>query len=115
MTAKAAEAHERRIRTLPEDVKLGWTPYRYRVEHGAVAQCAFIKLDDLRRWLKAEGFKITRVAFNWLGCRTLFIERPTVCGGTYYDGPEKRFARCDKCKRLSYEKYEGDPCYEEAK
>jgi hypothetical protein len=37
-----------------------------------------------------------------------------VCGGTYYNGPGKLFARCDRCKRKSYEKYEGDPCYQEA-
>lgn len=32
------------------------------------------------------------------------------CPGTFYNGPGKRFARCDTCKRVDYEANEGDRC-----
>lgn len=35
------------------------------------------------------------------------------CPGTYHNGPEKRFVRCDTCKRIDYECNEGDSCREE--
>lgn len=34
------------------------------------------------------------------------IRRP--CGGTFRNGPEKKYARCDRCGIVDYEKYEGD-------
>lgn len=36
--------------------------------------------------------------------------RRVICNGTFYNGPGKRFARCDKCKRIDYEANEGDRC-----
>ncbi len=39
----------------------------------------------------------------------------TTCGGTYYDGPGKRYARCNRCQRASYDRYEGDRCHEPAR
>jgi hypothetical protein len=30
------------------------------------------------------------------------------CGGTFRNGPEKKYGRCDRCGRIDYEKYEGD-------
>jgi rRNA maturation endonuclease Nob1 len=30
------------------------------------------------------------------------------CGGTFRNGPSKKFARCDRCGVVDYEKYEGD-------
>ena len=30
------------------------------------------------------------------------------CGGTFRDGPEKRYGRCARCGEIDYEKYEGD-------
>ena len=36
----------------------------------------------------------------------------TTCGGTYYEGPGRRYARCCRCQRMSYDHYEGDRCYE---
>jgi hypothetical protein len=35
------------------------------------------------------------------------------CGGTYYNGPDKAYGRCDRCKAVDYEKYEGDKCTRE--
>ena len=32
------------------------------------------------------------------------------CSGVYYNGPNKRYARCSRCKAISYEMYEGDKC-----
>jgi len=37
-------------------------------------------------------------------------ERRRVCGGTYRNGPDKRFCRCDTCRRIDYEANEGDRC-----
>lgn len=37
----------------------------------------------------------------------------TICGGTYYNGPDKAYGRCDRCKAVDYEKYEGDKCTRE--
>ena len=33
-----------------------------------------------------------------------------VCGGTFYNGPEKRYVRCSRCEHVDYEKNEGDRC-----
>jgi len=30
------------------------------------------------------------------------------CGGTFRNGPDKRFARCDRCGVVDYERNEGD-------
>lgn len=148
LTATAAEAHERRTRNISPETGLGWTPYRFKVEHGAIAHTAFHTVDQLRAWLIANSFRITRVASNYVGCRTLFLERfktfcadcnrditgqhshecrqqraanarhrrsTKACGGTYYNGPGKRFARCNRCLAIDYEKNEGDSCRKEAR
>ena len=36
----------------------------------------------------------------------------TTCGGTYYEGPGRRYAYCCRCLRVSYDHYEGDRCHE---
>jgi hypothetical protein len=36
-----------------------------------------------------------------------------VCGGTLFNGPEKRFVRCDSCGELDWERNEGDRCVRE--
>lgn len=79
LTADVALAHERRVLGVPDDVYLGWTPYRFRVEHGAVPHTAFHKLEDLRRWIKREGFEIERVTSNYIGCRTLWLRQRFTC------------------------------------
>jgi hypothetical protein len=33
---------------------------------------------------------------------------PANCNGTFFNGPEKRFARCAFCGAIDYERYEGD-------
>ena len=37
------------------------------------------------------------------------------CGGTYCNGPGKRYARCCRCQRISYDHNEGDRCHELAR
>lgn len=37
------------------------------------------------------------------------------CAGKMRNGPDKRFARCDQCGAISYEKYEGDTCGKEVR
>lgn len=32
------------------------------------------------------------------------------CTGRMRNGPEKRYARCDKCGEIDWEANEGDPC-----
>ena len=32
------------------------------------------------------------------------------CGGRFMNGPEKRYARCSRCRSLDYEANEGDRC-----
>lgn len=34
----------------------------------------------------------------------------TNCGGTYYNGPDKRYVRCNRCHRIDWEANEGDRC-----
>ena len=36
------------------------------------------------------------------------LERP--CGGTFRNGPDKAFVRCDRCSAIDHEKNEGDRC-----
>jgi hypothetical protein len=79
LTVKAALAHERRVLNLPEDIHLGWTPYRFRAEHGAVPHTAFHTIEELRRWIDREGFKIVRVSSHYIGCRTIFLEQRFTC------------------------------------
>ncbi|MCP4878277.1 MAG: hypothetical protein GY896_22725 [Gammaproteobacteria bacterium] len=79
LTAKVALAHDRRVYKVADDVGLGWTPYRFRVEHGAIAQTAFHTIEELRRWLDREGFEIERVSSNYIGCRTLWLKQRFEC------------------------------------
>lgn len=32
------------------------------------------------------------------------------CGGVMYNGPDKRYTRCSRCKKIDWEKNEGDRC-----
>lgn len=32
------------------------------------------------------------------------------CGGKFFNGPAKRFARCSRCASIDYEANEGDTC-----
>lgn len=36
-----------------------------------------------------------------------------VCGGKLYNGPEKRFVRCERCNTIDWEHNEGDLCTRE--
>jgi hypothetical protein len=37
-------------------------------------------------------------------------DRRRICGGTYWNGPDKAYARCDRCGRVDYGSHEGDKC-----
>lgn len=32
------------------------------------------------------------------------------CSGTYYNGPDKAYGICNRCRHTDYDKYEGDRC-----
>lgn len=34
--------------------------------------------------------------------------RRRVCGGTFRNGPAKKYVRCDRCSAVDYERNEGD-------
>lgn len=52
LTDEAALRHERRIRGLSDDITLGWTPYNYIVERGAINQWACHTEADFERKLR---------------------------------------------------------------
>lgn len=56
LTPEAAYAHERRIRNLPEDIQLGWTPYNFLVTYHALSHWACHTEDELYRWLTRNHF-----------------------------------------------------------
>lgn len=57
-TQRAADRFDRRVYSVPDNVGLGWTPYRIRVLHGAISHTAFHAARDFAAWARRNGLSI---------------------------------------------------------
>jgi hypothetical protein len=58
LTPEAAEAHDRRVYGVADDVTLGWHPYTYHATRGAVSQWACHNDAQLAGKLRRHGLSV---------------------------------------------------------
>lgn len=64
MTPAFAEAHTRRVYSVPDHVGLGWKPYRFTVTRDAIADRAFHTEPEFAAWLT----HVWAPALEWSDC-----------------------------------------------
>ena len=73
MTQKQANEHVRRVYNVPDDVGLGWRPYKILITQSAISCRAFNTVAGFREWLRRNNltFEITgRFLGDGIGNRT---------------------------------------------